>query len=864
MVFHEKKNPVNLRACMAAVLLHSCLPDGLHGLDCNENGVPDAIDIVPAFDLQAGVNLPRSLVPMRLADLDGNLLLDLITAVETLGAHSIVVHLQTRVGRFEALVPVPLSFPTDIAVTDVDEDGHLDVLVTTYERGQGNGRVWVLRNDGSGSVSTLRIVVPRDLLVTPLKVVPLHADLDGHIDLAVVNGEVPHMSVFFGDGKGDFPREEPRDAGKGLGQAVAADFDRDGDVDLAAASDSLETGMVVFTNDGNGTFEKAFANESLSVSALLAADLDGDERVDLAAARQTPDGSQLVVFWNDGNGPAAFSRIDGPGFRGLGVELTAVDLDSNSGLEMALASWPDEVVVYSFDAQRELSDPRTSPVEAPPVGVAGADLDASGAIDMVVSSNAYGSVFLRNRGDGALANFQELGVEGSDTLLAARLNPDGHVDLAISSNDGRTVSIHPGGPDGVFMAPSVFTELLPDYVKVTAFRARDVDLDGDDDLWILGERLGGGGGMVAVLSNDGEGRMGKGIVRDIDIPGAHVLGDLGGEGFPDLAIAHIGRNSPDVLYLLRGRGDGTLEDPLDLRFEGRAHHLDGADLDGDGDLDIVAQVSAGALFALRNDGDWTFVPVQVGGFDRAASNIAVADFDGDGDQDLLLVRHLDIVLLENHGGLSFESRQPQAAADPHKLSANLRLLPMDLDGDLDIDMAMNGVTVFLNQGDGRFDWIRYDARRDPLVAADVDGDRDLDLLTNGRGELVLMENRTTPAFSRDQDRNGIPDECEAALFHRGDSNSDGSINIADPIYTLNHLFGRGPYPACREAADSDNDGTIAIADALMVLEYILRHGRPMPLPGPVTDGCGKDMDAPGSGGDIGCDEYAPCEGLSGR
>jgi hypothetical protein len=228
------------------------------------------------------------------------------------------------------------------------------------------------------------------------------------------------------------------------------------------------------------------------------------------------------------------------------------------------------------------------------------------------------------------------------------------------------------------------------------------------------------------------------------------------------------------------------------------------------------------------------------------------------------VRLLDIVLLENRGAARFESRLPQTVATPHKLFSTVQLLPLDLDGDLDIDVAVNGLTVFLNQGDGTFDWIRYDARTDPLVAADIDGDRDLDLLTNGRGKLALLENGTTPAFSRDQDANGIPDECEAVAFHRGDSNSDGTINIADPIYTLNHLFGRGPYPACNEAADSDNDGTIALADALVILEYILRHGRPMPPPGPVGDACGKDTDAPGSGGDIGCDEYAPCRDLSPR
>ena len=58
-------------------------------------------------------------------------------------------------------------------------------------------------------------------------------------------------------------------------------------------------------------------------------------------------------------------------------------------------------------------------------------------------------------------------------------------------------------------------------------------------------------------------------------------------------------------------------------------------------------------------------------------------------------------------------------------------------------------------------------------------------------------------------------------FVRGDPNSDGAVNITDPIGVLNFLFLGGESPACSAAADSDADGATNITDAIFPSELLV-------------------------------------------
>jgi hypothetical protein len=164
---------------------------------------------------------------------------------------------------------------------------------------------------------------------------------------------------------------------------------------------------------------------------------------------------------------------------------------------------------------------------------------------------------------------------------------------------------------------------------------------------------------------------------------------------------------------------------------------------------------------------------------------------------------------------------------------------------------------------------------------DADGDLDIAFVHGGSNSLIVLRNDMRPpaskdcnfnhrpdecdiaaGWSRDEDGNGVPDECFRALkppqFHRGDADGDGSMSAADAIHLLTFLFREGRVPDCLEAADANNDGDLELSDGIFILRYLFDGGRSPPSPGPPAAPCGRDADVRGSAADLGCDLYAGC------
>ncbi|MGE3966492.1 MAG: dockerin type I repeat-containing protein, partial [Planctomycetota bacterium] len=131
-----------------------------------------------------------------------------------------------------------------------------------------------------------------------------------------------------------------------------------------------------------------------------------------------------------------------------------------------------------------------------------------------------------------------------------------------------------------------------------------------------------------------------------------------------------------------------------------------------------------------------------------------------------------------------------------------------------------------------------------VAVLDIDGDGDLD--------LVIGHCAGTSVFMQD----GSPNP--PVTFIRGDSNGDGAVNVADPVYALNYLFNSGPQ-TCIDAMDVNDDGTVNIADGVAVLAFLFSGGVEPESPHPA---CGQDptTDDPGlpTPGELGCDASAAC------
>ena len=94
---------------------------------------------------------------------------------------------------------------------------------------------------------------------------------------------------------------------------------------------------------------------------------------------------------------------------------------------------------------------------------------------------------------------------------------------------------------------------------------------------------------------------------------------------------------------------------------------------------------------------------------------------------------------------------------------------------------------------------------------------------------------------------------EGLQFDRGDVNADGKMDLSDPVFILQALFVGTRELTCKKAADLNNDETVNLPDAVYGLEYLFRGGETLDAP---HGSCGVDP----TPGDLGCDEFAPCDG----
>jgi hypothetical protein len=74
-----------------------------------------------------------------------------------------------------------------------------------------------------------------------------------------------------------------------------------------------------------------------------------------------------------------------------------------------------------------------------------------------------------------------------------------------------------------------------------------------------------------------------------------------------------------------------------------------------------------------------------------------------------------------------------------------------------------------------------------------------------------------------------------AFYRRGDLNADGSVDMSDAVFELNWLFTSGRVPECLDAADSNASTQANIADPIYTLQFLFGGGPPLPPPSP---GCG--------------------------
>lgn len=312
------------------------------------------------------------------------------------------------------------------------------------------------------------------------------------------------------------------------------------------------------------------------------------------------------------------------------ADVALADLDGDGDLDVAAANgrhWPQQDWIFFNEGGGRL-------LEAAPLGARRAasytirlgDLDSDGDIDAVVVRDLLPAQVFLNAGSGAFSHAGDI----PDSAAPARsgtladLNGDGMLDLVIATRR-KPDRIHFGMCGGSFGGPVA----LPDKgYGSTGIVADDIDGDGDTDL-IFARRDGvssvifvnrGKGDFTPVPLEGSEGDHRKPAVADFDGDGRKdvVLVSTGGE--------HVVYRQTDAVSFERAATFGQSGE--------RIQAITAGDLDGDGDVDLVAGVD-GENLVYRNDGSGRFVRETLPGLSADTYGVALGDMNGDGRLDVV-------------------------------------------------------------------------------------------------------------------------------------------------------------------------------------------------------------------------------------
>ena len=368
---------------------------------------------------------------------------------------------------------------------------------------------------------------------------------------------------------------------------------------------------------------------------------------------------------------------------------------------------------------------------------------------------------------------------------------------------------------GDFFAPSLFffsnvgTPTAPDLVLASerfpvgqpltsggynAPTYGDVDRDGDADL-VVGVQRGLCFQSRTAVSNliyfenagtaqdpDLQIRTDRMIVAlDVGSRSTAAFADLDGDGDLDMVLANESNpDDPSRANLVRYENTGTATAPafrqvdadwLELAYDFGAYAPTFADVDGDGDLDLLVGGFNGRFALLRNVGtasapdfvreDDRWQGIDLGQYGRGS----LGDLDGDGD--------LDVLGGASNGRVRFYRNLGTAAEARFETAPNGA--PSDADAAFALEIGLPETVT----GDSA-----------PALG-DLDGDGDLDaLIGTATGELRVFENVGTPTAPRFSETDAVPSGRRRTAPTLADLDGDGRPEIVAGTSDGGFLFWR--------------------------------------------------------------------------
>ncbi len=329
------------------------------------------------------------------------------------------------------------------------------------------------------------------------------------------------------------------------------------------------------------------------------------------------------------------------------------------------------------------------------------------------------------------------------------------------------------------------------------------------------------------------------------------IGDIDGDGKPDLALPNFGSSTFSVLRNTSTSGSVSFAPKLDSATGGHASSLSIGDVDEDGKLDIViVNYVYNTISVFKNTstaGSISFAAKQSFPTGNSPSGAVIADIDGDGKPDIAVVNYSDntISVLRNTGSsgvVSFAVNTDFAVGNlPNSITAG----DFDGDGKLDIAVTNSGAaTISILKNTSSIGSVSFAAKVDYTSGTSPDGIAAGDIDGDGKPEIAVTNNTSnTISIFRNTGSAGTISFAAKADFVAGagthglsisDLDGDGMLDIAAANHTDNSISifknistigtisfnakvdfttGAGSFPQNPAIGDLDGDGRSDITAA---------------------------------------------------